>query len=122
MADHDIAAAPEAMRDEARGWDELADSMIRAHASVAHLSLRAEAFSVVDAGSGSGAGNGGALARAGEGGAGAAAAFAGSRDRLAGLLRQAGAEFDRMASALRVAADRYDEDDRAAADRMRGVW
>jgi len=31
-------------------------------------------------------------------------------------------EFDRMARALRVSADKYDDSDRGAAGRMKGVW
>lgn len=109
MADHDILAAGAAIRDQARSWDELADAMARAHARVARLALDSGAFTVVDP----------AEVPAARG---LAEAYAGGSDRLASLLSQAGAEFDRMARALRTAAERYDEGDRAAADRIGGVW
>ncbi|MFF5293879.1 hypothetical protein [Paractinoplanes globisporus] len=109
MADHDIVAAGAAMREQARGWDDLADAMTRARARVADLALHAGAFTVVDP----------AAAPAARG---LAEAYATSSDGLVGLLRQAGEEFDRMARSLRAAAEEYDEGDRAVADRMRGVW
>lgn len=109
MAEDDFAAAGSAMRAQAKSWDELADTMARAHGRVAYLALHPSAFSVVDP----------AEAPAARG---LAEAWAASHDRLAGLLEQAGDEFDRMARALRTSAEHYDEGDRAAAERMRGVW
>jgi len=109
MAEHDIAAAGDAMREQARGWEELADSMTRAYARIAALALHPDAFSVVDP----------AEVPAARG---LAEAYAGSSARLSSLAKQAGEEFDRMARSLRAAAERYDEGDRAAADRIGGVW
>jgi hypothetical protein len=109
MADHDIAAAGSAMRDQARSWDDLADAMAQAHGRVAYLALHPGAFSVADPAAVP-------AARA------LAESWARSHDRLAGLLEQAGDEFDRMGRALRAAAERYDEGDRDVADRIGEVW
>jgi hypothetical protein len=109
MPAHDPVAAGAAMRDQARHWDAVADAMARTHARFAQLSLSAAAFTV-----------GGPPTEPAA--AGLATAYAARHDRLTALFRQATEEFDRMAEALRVTAEEYDETDRAAAGRLRELW
>lgn len=109
MARENVEAASDAMRDQARKWDEFSDAMAKTQAQFAQLNLTVSAFTVVDPAA-----------------VPAAVALADSytrmHDRLTKLFGGAVEEFDRMARALRVSADRYDDSDRNAAGRMQGVW
>jgi hypothetical protein len=109
MDQETVEAAGEAMRAEAKKWDEFSDAMAKTHAQFGQLTLTAGAFSVVDP-----AAVPAALSLADS--------YARMHERLTKLFGEAVEEFDRMARALRVSADRYDDSDRGAAGRMTGVW
>jgi hypothetical protein len=109
MDQENVEAATDGMRAEAAKWDQFADSMAKTHAQFAQLTLTAAAFSVVDP-----AAVPAALSLSD--------AYARMHGRLTTLFGGAVEEFDRMARALRVSADKYDDSDRSAAGRMQGVW
>jgi hypothetical protein len=109
MARENVVAASDAMRDQAAKWDDFSDAMAKTQAQFAQLTLTGAAFSVVDP-----AAVPAALALADS--------YARMHDRLNKLFGGAVEEFDRMARALRVSADKYDDSDRNAAGRMQGVW
>ena len=105
----DFEAAGDAMREEARSWDAFADAMAQTQAAFAQLGLVPAAFSVLDPPSAPAAGD-------------LHEAYTRLHDRLGLLFGAAAEEFDRMARALRVSAEKYEESDRGAAGRVRGVW
>lgn len=109
MTDENVEAASDAMRDQAGKWEEFADDMAKTHARFSQLTLTASAFTVVDP-----AAVPAALALADS--------YARMHERLTKLFGEAVQEFDRMARALRISADKYDDSDRSAAGRMQGVW
>lgn len=104
-----VQAASAAMLAEARRWDAFSDTARSVHANFARLGLDTFNFSVIDPAAASAASD-------------LADAYAEMHGRLTALFGQASEQFDRMARALRVSADKYDESDRSAAGRMSGVW
>ncbi|MFI5889266.1 hypothetical protein ACIA5D_04010 [Actinoplanes sp. NPDC051513] len=107
----DVAAAADAMRAQAKSWDELAETVTTVRARLTDLTLHADAFSLEKQ-----------ATSLGKHATGFAEAYAERSERLVAQLGRAGKEFDRMARDLRAAADAYDEGDRAAADRLGSVW
>jgi len=95
MADRPAASA--AMRAEADNWDVLADSMARTRQRFAELALDVVALPAPGPATD------------------LAAAYTRMHDRLGGLFEEAVEEFERMARALRVSADRYEDDDHTGA-------
>lgn len=104
-----VQAATAAMLAEAKRWDSFSDTARSVHANFARLSLYSGNFSVIDPAAAPAAND-------------LADAYTTMYERLTSLFQQASKEFDHMARALRVSADRYDESDRSAAGLMKGVW
>ncbi|MET0424862.1 MAG: hypothetical protein ABW046_13350 [Actinoplanes sp.] len=105
----DFEAAGDAMREEAKSWDAYADAMAQVHVQFALLGLTPAAFSVLDPPAAPAAGD-------------LHEAYTRMHDRLGRLFGEATEELDRMARALRVSAEKYEESDRGAAGRVQGVW
>jgi hypothetical protein len=104
-----VEAAGDAMRESAKTWDEFSDSMTTTHGRFAQLGLELSSFSVVDPA---------AIPAAQD----LSVAYTKMHEQLTKLFGEAVEEFDRMARALRLSADKYEESDRDAAGRMEGVW
>jgi uncharacterized protein YukE len=107
--DETVQAASAAMLAEAKRWHGFSDTARSVHARFARLGLDSRNFSVVDPAAAPAAND-------------LAAAYTAMHERLTSLFQQASEEFDHMARALRVSADKYDESDRSAAGLMSGVW
>jgi hypothetical protein len=104
-----VQAASAAMRAEAKRWDGFSDTAQSVHANFARLGLDSFNFSVIDPAAAPAAND-------------LADAYTTMHDRLTSLFHQASVEFEHMARALRVSADKYDDSDRSAAGLMSGVW
>jgi hypothetical protein len=104
-----VQAASAAMVAEAKRWHGFSDTARSVHAQFAGLGLDSLNFSVIDPAAAPAAND-------------LADAYGAMHERLTSLFQQASQEFEHMARALRVSADKYDESDRSAAGLMSGVW
>jgi hypothetical protein len=102
--DAQVTAAISALRTDAGMWHGMADELREAARVAGRLDLAALHFSYLGDK------------------AGLTDAYREIQDKLIGLLGEGATNFDSMGKALRTAADGYDEDERNAVHRMRGIY
>ena len=100
----EISVALQAMRSDASVWEDMSDELAAARRIVDRLDLGIQQFSFL-----------GDLA-------GLPDLYTEIQLRIAGLLQQGSDEFDHLGTALRRAADGYEDDDRTSAHEIRGVY